>query len=127
MMRFLSHLAVRWLLLLGWMVIIFAFSAQPHSGEITQHYLGALNVPIRKFGHVTEYGILFTLAYNAFRRGGLPAFLFSLIYACSDEWHQSFIPGRTATIYDVAVDSVGMLIAWGLIVVIRSRLPRSSP
>jgi VanZ family protein len=120
-MRFLSHPATRWILLVAWMLIIFLFSAQPHSGEITGHYLGILNIPIRKLGHVTEYGVLFTLAYNAFGRGGLPAFIFSLLFAGSDEWHQSFVPGRTATMNDVAVDAVGMLIAWGLIAAVRRR------
>lgn len=38
----------------------------------------------------------------------LCAFLFSLIYACSDELHQYFVPGRTATVRDVLIDCIGI-------------------
>jgi len=35
----------------------------------------------------------------------------ALLYAASDEWHQSFVPGRTATPRDVAIDAVGICLA----------------
>lgn len=41
----------------------------------------------------------------------LPA-LIAILYACSDEWHQTFIPGRGGTIRDVGFDSLGVLIAF---------------
>jgi VanZ family protein len=34
-----------------------------------------------------------------------------IIYALSDEWHQSFVPGRDATLWDVLADSGGLLLA----------------
>jgi hypothetical protein len=35
----------------------------------------------------------------------------SFVYACSDEWYQTFVPGRTGHFIDVGVDSVGMVLA----------------
>jgi VanZ family protein len=114
-----AHKTIRWVCVLGWMAVIYFFSAQPHSGEMTQHYLGGLNVPIRKAAHITEYAVLFLLSQWATYgttsstnlRAWFPALL-SVAYACSDEFHQSFVPGRSAQFSDVLVDSTGVLIAW---------------
>lgn len=38
-------------------------------------------------------------------------FIFATIFAISDELHQSFIPGRTASVYDFLADVLGILIA----------------
>jgi VanZ family protein len=43
------------------MTVIFAFSHQPYSGKVTEKYLGGMNVPIRKMGHVTEFMVLFLI------------------------------------------------------------------
>jgi VanZ family protein len=117
---------VRWLALGLWMIVIYLFSAMPNSGEATEHLLGPFNIAVRKLAHVTEYGVLFALANNAIRRGGLVALPFTIAYACSDEWHQSFVPGRTATVCDVLVDTVGMLICWAGLAWVYSRRARRS-
>ena len=39
------------------------------------------------------------------------AIVVALAYAVSDEWHQSFVPGRTATPVDVAIDAIGIGLA----------------
>ncbi len=109
---------LRWACVIVWMAVIFFFSAQPHSGEVTKQYLGGLNVPIRKAAHMTEYAILFLLSrWAAFGTTGstnlrawLPVLL-SVAYACTDEFHQSFVPGRSAQFSDVLVDSTGVLLA----------------
>jgi VanZ family protein len=70
----------------------------------------------RKSAHVTEYAILTllwvsTLYLTVFKKYRLIISAFMVvIYAASDEWHQSFIAGRTGHPIDVAVDSLGMLI-----------------
>ncbi|WP_018662061.1 VanZ family protein [Heyndrickxia acidiproducens] len=74
---------------------------------------------IRKASHVTEYALLAFLA-GVFVRFARPrlrvaayfaSFFFSFFYACLDEWHQSFIQGRTGHIIDVITfDSFGILI-----------------
>ncbi len=106
-----------WLLVLVWMSIIFAFSSQAHSGEVTRQYFGPFNILLRKAGHVSEFALLFLLLRRAIAHtisGALPiniaTILVTVLYAASDEYHQSFVPGRTSSIYDVAVDSAGIAI-----------------
>jgi VanZ family protein len=65
---------------------------------------------IRKAAHFTEYGILFWLLVRGpmVRRPYL-ALMLCVVYALTDEGHQAFVPGRTASLYDVALDSSGAL------------------
>ena len=65
---------------------------------------------IRKAAHFTEYGVLFWLLVRGpmVRRPYL-ALLLCVVYALTDEGHQAFVPGRTASLYDVALDSTGAL------------------
>ena len=135
------------LLVVLWMLVIFAFSHQANSNEMTKPVLGPFNIFVRKCAHMTEYAILFLLSLNFCRQFAvrwqpgakvLPSFFGGLqlerpkrvaemvctfispiaiafLYACSDEWHQSFVPGRSAAFSDVLVDSTGILIAAVLI------------
>lgn len=111
-----------WLAVLVWMGVIFAFSHQAHSGAITERYLGAFNVAVRKAGHVSEYAVLFVLlrrallctvdgAYYEF----LVPLLLSILYAISDEYHQSFVAGRSSSPADVVVDSGGALLGYAAV------------
>jgi len=79
---------------------------------------------VRKAGHLTEYAILATLAARAFRNSSHQfirqhwfklSLLFATLYALSDEFHQSFVPSRTASIHDSLIDSAGALIALTII------------
>jgi len=79
---------------------------------------------VRKAGHLTEYAILATLAARAFRKSSHQfirqhwfklSLLFAMLYALSDELHQSFVPSRTASIHDSLIDSAGALIALTII------------
>ena len=45
-----------------------------------------------------------------FKKTGILSFLFSIIYASSDEFHQTFVPGRDGNIVDVLIDSSGALV-----------------
>jgi hypothetical protein len=91
------------------MGIIFLFSAQPNldSG------LGAIDFVGRKLIHFAEYGLLCFLWWRLLRTGADPgraalvAFLLSSLFAASDEFHQSFVEGRSATAVDWAIDSAG--------------------
>ncbi|WP_018131218.1 VanZ family protein [Effusibacillus pohliae] len=76
---------------------------------------GMLEFFIRKAAHVSEYAILTflwirTLAYTSLTRCKilLASACIALLYAASDEWHQTFVPGRTGHPIDVAVDSLGI-------------------
>lgn len=88
--------------------------------QVSNTTLGVVQFFLRKAAHFTEYGILALLAARAFRsskREWLRArwFFASLavvvIYSLSDEFHQSFVPTRTASIFDSLIDSLGGLCA----------------
>ena len=89
----------------------------PHTSETT---LRTLQFLLRKAGHFTEYAILALLAARAFLTATFELFrqrwfwislLLVIAYALSDEFHQSFVPSRTASIYDSMIDSAGGLTA----------------
>lgn len=95
-----------WLPALGWMAVIFAFSSQAHSGEITEAYLHGANIFVRKMAHMAEYAVL-AILYRRAMGGTTQALLLTFLYAATDEWHQSFVPGRSASPIDVLVDTAG--------------------
>jgi VanZ family protein len=65
---------------------------------------------IRKVAHFTNYAILFWLLIRGPLKGRpYIALGCCVIYAFVDEGHQIFVPGRTASLYDVALDSSGAL------------------
>jgi len=69
---------------------------------------------IRKTAHITEYFILSVLWQGALGPvtwlESLPAVAISILFAGSDELHQTFVIGRTGHIHDVLVDSLGILL-----------------
>lgn len=99
---------------------IFFFSAQ----QGVDHN-GWFMVLLRKLGHVTEYALLTAAWWWTLRivlRRPLPwAIGISLAYACTDEFHQTFVHGRDGTPRDVVIDAIGMAIAAGVIVWWRGR------
>jgi VanZ family protein len=89
---------------------------------------------VRKAGHLTEYAILATLAARAFRNSSHQfiqqhwftlSLLLAMLYSLSDEFHQSFVPSRTASIHDSLIDSAGALIAL-TIIWLRQRKPAAA-
>jgi VanZ family protein len=107
-------MASRWLPVLVWAVVIFAFSSVPslNSG------LGTWDTLLRKCAHMTEYAILAALLVRAIGSYAW-AFALAVAYAATDEVHQLFVRGRHGSPVDVAIDAVGALI--GLAVVSRLR------
>jgi VanZ family protein len=76
-----------------------------------------INLFVRKNAHAFEYLILSILTANALLinkikgKASLPIIMFvCLFYAVLDEFHQSFIPGRTAMVNDILIDFAGCLI-----------------
>jgi VanZ family protein len=96
------------------MGVIFYFSAQPAAAHHPWWELIA-----RKLGHVTGYALLTALwawaLQGVVRRPVVWAIAISLAYACTDEYHQTFVRGRNGTPIDVGVDAIGMAIAAVLI------------
>ncbi len=87
------------------MAVIFGFSSIPSLSS----GLGTWDLVLRKGAHMTEYAILAVLLTRALGRV-LPAFVVGVLYAVSDEVHQTFVRGRHGAPLDVAIDSVGLLI-----------------
>jgi VanZ family protein len=101
----------------------------PHLSEGT---LKIIQLVIRKAGHLSEYAILALLAARAFRTSTrevlrthwfLASLVLVIVYALSDEFHQSFYPSRTASIYDSMIDSFGGLVALLFLAVRTKRRP----
>ena len=93
---------------LALMAVIFAFSAQPDLGT----GLGAWDTILRKAAHMAEYGLLWFLWWRALGyRHTAAAVGITLLYAASDEIHQSFVEGRHGTPVDVAIDAAGVALA----------------
>ena len=69
---------------------------------------------IRKIAHVTEYLILGFLMFNLLNQYSVTNIYYaiglSILYSCTDEFHQLFINGRSGSIRDVLIDSIGILI-----------------
>jgi len=86
--------------------------------NLSESRLAAVHFITRKAGHFSEYAVLAFLARRAFitsSRAFLQRYWFQLglllvvIYGLLDEFHQSFVPSRTASIYDSAIDVAGGL------------------
>jgi hypothetical protein len=79
----------------------------PGASSVTILLLHAL---IRKAAHFTNYGILFwILVHGPMARRPYLALALCVCYAFFDEGHQILAPGRTPSLYDVALDSSGAL------------------
>jgi VanZ family protein len=102
-----------WLAPLLLMALIFAFSAQPdlNSG------LGLIDAIGRKLVHLAQYALLAFLWWRALRtrlddrRAALGAFVVAVLYAATDEYHQSFVDGRSGSPLDWAIDCAGAALA----------------
>lgn len=109
----LRHRVQSWVLLSGFCLLIFVQSSLP-SPDMGPDLPGQ-----DKLLHLAAYAVLGFLAGRAFAtlrglRSGLAvclaAFLFAFLFGLSDEWHQSFVPGRMADGWDLLADGMGALI-----------------
>lgn len=130
------RLAVYGVLTLLVMAAIFLFSAQDGTdsgglsrwlletafGKTLMRLLPALTgegaaLDIRKYAHMAEYAALAVFSCLFFRellservprRALLCCLLLCFLYACSDEFHQTFVPGRAGQFSDVLIDMAGV-------------------
>ena len=118
--------AVDWLPVVVWGIIIFMMSTSTFSAFNTSRFIepilrwflplaapetiSVMHALIRKSAHFTEYGVLFWLLLRG-PMVGRPylALTVCVLYAFLDEGHQMLVPGRTPSLYDVALDSTGAL------------------
>ena len=117
-----------WLPVILWCSLIFYLSSQPN----LRTSWGIWDSILRKIAHALIFGMLAWLFWRGvMQKTRLPieenrdnkwkiklilVIIFSVLYAFSDEFHQSFVPGRSGSIIDVGIDSVGILVfGWRMI------------
>lgn len=123
---------VWWLLVVMWAATIFNLSRAPYSAASSARFIAIvldwlsirilpqsfalLNTLFRKSAHLTEYAVLAVCIYNAVKPAGdrswsrnaaFWALLASGSYSLTDEFHQLFVPGRRASLFDCAIDTSG--------------------
>lgn len=94
-----------------WMAVIFYFSSRQTTGIGGDSYW--LRFAILKSFHVIEYCLLLifiSFAFN-FKLNLLPIFI-AYLYGCTDEFHQTFVSGRTGHLRDTFFDLFGILIGF---------------
>lgn len=109
-----NKIILNWIFVLLWMGVIYYFSDQPN---LKSDLAPLWDTIFRKLAHMAEFFVLAYLLFRAYHQGGikqkyslfLAAFI-AVIYAISDEWHQSLVEGRTSSNIDVMVDSIGIII-----------------
>jgi VanZ family protein len=118
--------AIDWLPVVAWGILIFVMSTSNFSAFNTSKFIepilrwlfplvapetiNVMHALVRKSAHFTEYGVLFWLLLRG-PMVGRPylALGVCVLYAFFDEGHQMLVPGRTPSLYDVALDSTGAL------------------
>ena len=116
--------AAPWLPPLVLMAVIFGLSSMP--ADTDDH--GTLYVVSRKLAHFGEYALLAALWWRALltkvphRRALALAFAICVLYAVTDELHQTLVSGRSGRPLDVGIDAAGALTA--LLAIARARARR---
>lgn len=129
------------LLIIVWSIVLFCFSAQNSdkslntsdqliiktaeffkNRELTSQEKELLVekyvLIVRKGAHFCSYFILGTLAFliskeifGLNKKNHIISVMFCMLYACTDEFHQYFVSGRNASIFDVIIDTCGALLS----------------
>jgi len=129
------HVLLIWVLTVAWAGTITFLSTGAYGSSVTalmlQELLSLLHVHlahgtfeivhflIRKLAHCTEYAIFALFLYHSFTvrhpeswnaRSAVSAVIVAGLFSLTDEYHQSFVPGRTASIKDCGLDTFGALV-----------------
>ena len=132
-----------------WMLLIFCFSSGViFAGDFTQTVGSWLPIEngVEKFRtfwfsswwvwtkgfHVLEFALLTWLAFHGalkglkwpFKKSLLTAVLAAFFYACFDEWHQTFVPGRGGLVSDVLIDCLGITLST-IAILVKTRRPQT--
>lgn len=110
-----------------------SFSGRVGPAEERAYTISLLEHIIRKAAHMTEYAMLALALAWPFRKHSLKGLSLTLatmgstvFYAMSDEFHQTFVPGRSGEIRDVIIDSIGAVIGYLIFTVIYKKLHKKA-
>ena len=109
-----------WLPVFIWAGVIFSFSSMSINKDSAFSWLDFV---VKKTAHMVEYFVLYWLLFRAWsdknkkidRKIFVWSMVVAIIYALSDEWHQTFVPGREGTLRDVGFDTIGVLLSASLL------------
>jgi VanZ family protein len=136
---------------LAWAVLVFYLSTERFGSDFSQGLVAQaltllhinvsprtahiLDTLLRKFAHLTEYGILALFVYGSFAqeqpfrwrlRQAICCISIVGLYSLTDEFHQRFVPGRHASLVDCGIDVAGAAIAIVIIFEVRRLYSRAS-
>jgi len=108
-----------WVPVFVWAGFIFYLSSIPHLRFLQND---VLDFVVRKIGHLGVFGILARLLARAFaestfwswKRIFVCSLVTAFLYACTDEYHQSYVADRHASPADVVIDTLGSWLALGI-------------
>ena len=107
-----------WLPVLAWAGFIFYLSGIPFLRITLEWY----DIILRKLAHMFMFGVLARLlacalmesTFWSWKKIFAWSMVISALYGCTDEYHQSFVPGRGPSVIDVSIDTAGAWLALGL-------------
>ena len=108
-----------WLPPLLWMLSIFFLSSQP---RVTITGTFSIDFTIFKGLHMIEYAILYFLLFRAFyslknknmnqQKKYIYSLIIAILYAASDEFHQTYVFTREGTVPDILIDTAGIVLLY---------------
>lgn len=122
-----------WLPAVAWMSLIYFLSS---FHKLQASPVGWQDFVTRKFAHLTEYFILCFLFYRGLRnttkislgQSLILSLILTILYALTDEYHQTFVSGRTGKALDIGIDSLGaflgLIFSWKAVLLIPDKFRR---
>ena len=129
------RLVIKYIFVAVWILVIFLMSneiagtSSSRSDEIVRSIQsvgintpeGILTFIVRKAAHISAYFVLGILIYNLLKEYRLrikhlvlASIALAMLYACTDELHQMFVPGRSGEVRDVLIDTAGAAAGVGM-------------
>ena len=102
---------------------------------VSTHTFNILHYLLRKSAHCTEYAFFSIFLYHCFLRSNQTewrakaagwAVLVAGLFSLTDEFHQLFVPGRTASMVDCGIDTTGAILGT-LIILLWAHLFQAKP
>lgn len=126
MLRTNKYSLLRWLPALACMLLIFWFSSQP---DLPRPQSDWLNFVMRKTAHFSIYAVLalcYLYALNSWQHWRI-ALVLAILYAISDEYHQSWTPNRRPAWTDVLIDTAGAMTSLALVTRFQHKIRAALP